>query len=88
MHLPSTLFPQSGGKLEEAAHKWVKDANVCSLYRISGDYDLLIIAKFHNTKEVDEWNQKIFADTELIERTSMSIVFGIEREGTSPGEIT
>jgi len=76
------------GKLGEAAHKWSKDANVCSLYRISGDYDLLIIAKFHNTKEVDEWNQKIFADTELIERTSTSIVFGIEKEGTNPGEIT
>jgi len=75
------------GKLQEAAKKWSNDANVCSLYRISGDYDLLIIGKFHNTKEVDEWNQKIFADTELIERTSTSIVFGIEREGTNPNEI-
>ncbi len=76
------------GKLEEAAQKWGKDPNVCSLHRISGEYDMVLIAKFHNTKELNKWNQKIAADTENIERTNTSIVFETEKEGAIPNEIT
>jgi len=75
------------GKLEPAAQKWAKDPNVCSLHRISGEYDMVITAKFHNTKELNKWNQKITADKELIERTNTSLVFATEKEGMGPNEI-
>ena len=75
------------GRLETAASKWAKDPNVCALHRISGEYDMLLTVKFHNTKELNEWNQKIVADTENIYRTDTSLVFNTEKEGTAPNEI-
>ncbi len=74
------------GRLEAVASKWAKASNVSALYRISGDYDLVLIAKFHNTKELDEFNQKMFSD-ELIARTNTSLVFSTKKEGMGPNEI-
>lgn len=75
------------GKLNQAAQKWGKDPNVCSLHRVSGEYDMIITAKFHNTNELNEWNQKIVADTENIERTNTCLVFATEKEAILPNEI-
>ncbi len=74
------------GQLEAAAAKWAKHPNVCALYRISGEYDLVLIAKFHNTKELDTFNQEMFSD-ELIARTNTSLAFSAKKEGPNPNEI-
>ena len=75
------------GKLVEAAQKYAQDPNVCSTYTITGEYDMLVIAKFHDTKELEQWNQKMTQDTEYIERVNTSLVFTTQKERTNPNKI-
>ncbi len=75
------------GKLREAGKKWAKDRNVCAVYRITGKSDLVIIAKFKNTKELNSWNQRIVGDTANIDRVNTSIVFEGEKDPVTPNEI-
>jgi DNA-binding Lrp family transcriptional regulator len=75
------------GKMGAAEKKWSKSPNVCSIYRISGDYDLLIIAKFKDMKELDVWSNTLFDDAEVIARTNTSVVFGGEKEGVNPNRV-
>ncbi len=75
------------GKMAAAEKKWAKDTNVCSLYRISGDYDIMIIAKFRSMGDLDKWSDRIFDDAEIIERTNTSIAFGAEKEGVNPNRV-
>ncbi len=75
------------GKVKEAAAKFINDPNVCSVYDISGRYDFLVIAKFHNVKELDNWDNKILQETELIERLNTSIAFNTPKESTNTNKI-
>lgn len=75
------------GKLTEAAEKYAKSAPVCSLYTITGEYDMVIVAKFPNTKQLQYWNEKMTQDTEFIERINTSLVFNVKKEGTNPNKI-
>ncbi|MBU2100592.1 Lrp/AsnC family transcriptional regulator [Candidatus Micrarchaeota archaeon] len=76
----------SKGQLEEAAQKWAKEKNVCSVYRVTGKYDVVVIAKFKNTEELNEFNKRMVKD-ELIERTNTSIVFQTTKESPNPEEL-
>lgn len=75
------------GKMEEAAEKLAKDPKVCSVFDVSGEYDMMAIAKFYNTKELDRWDKKLLKDTELIERINTSIVFTAKKESTNVNKI-
>jgi len=75
------------GQLEEAAEKYAKDPFVCASYRITGDYDMLLIVKLHNTKELNEWNKIMTSDSKLIERTNTSLAIHVKKEGTTPTKI-
>lgn len=72
------------GKLVEASEKYSKEPGVCSTYTVTGEYDMVLVAKFHNTKELEKWNQKMTQDTEFIERINTSLVFTMQKEGTNP----
>ncbi len=74
------------GQLEEAAQKWAKHNNVSSVYRITGEYDIVVIAKFKNTQQLNEFNQKMVKDP-LIQRTNTSLVFNTPKENTNPKQI-
>lgn len=75
------------GKLVEAGEKYSKEPGVCSTYTVTGEYDMVLVAKFHNTKELEGWNQKMTQDTEFIERINTSLVFTTQKEGTNPNGI-
>ncbi len=75
------------GKLIEASEKYSKEPGVCSAYTVTGEYDMVLVAKFHNTKELEKWNQRMTQDTELIERINTSLVFTTQKEGTNPNGI-
>lgn len=75
------------GKLVEAAEKYSEEPGVCSTYTVTGEYDMVLVAKFHNTKELQKWNQKMTQDTEFIERINTSLVFTTQKEGTNPNKI-
>ncbi len=74
-------------KNKEAAALLAADPNVCSVYDISGNYDFLVIAKFHSTKELDTWDNKLLQETELIGRLNTSIAFNSPKESTNTNRI-
>ena len=76
-----------GGKLTITSEKYATDPHVCALYTISGEYDMVIVAKFHNRSELQEWNEKMTQDTEHIERVNTSLCFSTPREATNPNKI-
>jgi len=75
------------GKMVDIEQMLSKDPNVCICYRISGVYDVMVIAKFHNTNELDDWTKQLLTETNSIDRTNTSIVFTRGREETTPSEI-
>ena len=76
-----------GGKLTETSEKYATDPHVCSLYTISGEYDMVLVAKFHNRNQLQNWNEKMTQDTEHIERVNTSFCFSNPKEGTNPNKI-
>ena len=77
-------------KVKEATARFVKDRNVCAVYYIAGEYDLLVITKFKNTQEFSEWLARVNnpkANADFIERMNSSIVFGVMKEGFTPNKI-
>ena len=74
------------GKLKATEQMLSKDPNVCICYRISGVYDIMVIAKFHNTNELDAWTNKMLAESTSIDRTNTSIVFTKGKEQLTPSE--
>ena len=76
-----------GAKFREAAEFLVKEKHVCSVYMITGEHDVLAVAKFKHMSEMDQWTQDILKKTDVIERTSTSVVFDPFKESTVPNEI-
>ncbi|MCX6801865.1 MAG: Lrp/AsnC family transcriptional regulator [Candidatus Diapherotrites archaeon] len=75
------------GKLIDAA-KWLSaDSNVCAVYRITGVYDIAVIAKFRNTRELNDWNMRALANSDLIDRMNTSLVFDALKEGAIPNKL-
>ena len=74
-------------KNKEAAALLATDPNVCSVYDRSGEFDLLVIARFHNVKELDEWDNKLLKETEMIASLNTSIAFNTPKETTNPNKI-
>lgn len=75
------------GKLVEAARKYAQDPHTCAVYTITGEYDVVVIAKFHDRQELHKWNEKMTQDTEYIERVNTSLVFTTQKEATNPNKI-
>ncbi len=72
--------------LEATANKWAQDPHVCAAYRVTGETDFVLVAKFRNTKELDKFNQAMFAD-ESVNRTNTSLVFSAAKEGQLPNRV-
>jgi len=53
--------------------------HVYAVYDITGDWDVLILGKFRNIKELDNFVKSLLADPR-IERTSTSIVLNVVKE--------
>jgi DNA-binding Lrp family transcriptional regulator len=75
------------GKLIEAAERILEEEHVSSVYRITGEYDIVVVAKFRTMDELNLWNQKMSKMTDMIERTNTSLVWSVYKEGTTPNEI-
>jgi DNA-binding Lrp family transcriptional regulator len=75
------------GKLMDAAKWFAADDNVCAVYRITGVYDIAVIAKFKNTRELNDWNRRVAASTDHVERMNTSLVFDSLKEGSAPNKL-
>jgi len=67
------------GKIRETALKLSEHPNIIALYDITGEYDLLLIARFRRIKELDEF-VKWLNSLETISRTVTSIVLKTVKE--------
>jgi len=69
----------SKGKLKEVEEKIKSENNVVAVYDVTGGYDAIIIARFHNSSHLEKftrWMQEI----DFVESVSTSIVLNIIKE--------
>ena len=71
------------GKLGEFFAKYSEHPNICSIYNISGKYDLAILGKFHNTEKLDEFLNTLLTEAS-VGSTNTSLIFRTIRESFSP----
>lgn len=72
-----------GGHLEEVQKKFSKDANVCSIYDITGEYDTTFVTKFKSTEEMNKFVKEL-AGHKYVVRTSTKLILNIVKESFIP----
>lgn len=73
----------TGGHLEEIEGKYSRHKSVCAVYDVTGGFDMVIVAKFKNTSELNSFVKKLMAEKH-VERTNTSLVLNIIKEETAP----
>lgn len=76
------------GNLVEARKLFATDPNVCSVYSISGEYDLAVFARFRDTEDAEKWSQRILSRADMIQRTNTSFVIEAVRERIAPNDLS
>ncbi len=69
----------SRGKMISVQDKISKNSNVVNVYDITGEWDSMIIARFHNRRELNKFIKWI-SGMEYVERTYTQIVLNIVKE--------
>lgn len=69
----------SKGKLFEVEEKIASNKNVFAVYDITGDFDILVIAKFKNRKSLDSFIKKI-QTYNFLERTETVMILNTIKE--------
>ncbi len=73
----------TGGHLEEIEKKYSKHKNVCAVYDVTGGFDMVMVAKFKETRELNGFVKKLMAEKH-VERTNTSLVLNIIKEENVP----
>jgi|GEM_PF-70308 len=76
----------SKGMLRYVEESVAKDPNVTSVYDITGEYDIAIIAWFRSRHELDNFVKKL-QSMEYVERTHTKLILNIIVEGVKKGLI-
>jgi len=69
----------SKGKLLEVGNEIAKLDGVCAVYDVTGDSDVIIIAKFRNRKELSSFTKKILS-MHFVERTNTKVALTTIKE--------
>ncbi len=69
----------SRGKMISVQDNISKNSNVVNVYDITGDWDSMIVARFHNRRELNKFIKWI-SSMEFVERTYTQIVLNIVKE--------
>ena len=67
------------GKLIEVERKIAVDPNVFAVYDTTGDFDAVILARFHNRRKMDAFLKKI-QTFDFVERTNTKLVLSTIKE--------
>jgi len=67
------------GKTSEIEDKIAKHPNVCSVYHVTGESDVIIIAKFRNRRSLDDFIKK-FMFMKYVDKTNTQIVLKTTKE--------
>jgi Lrp/AsnC family transcriptional regulator for asnA, asnC and gidA len=71
-----------GGHLEELQKKFSENANVCSIYDITGEYDTMFVTKFKDTESLNTFIKEL-AGQKFVLRTNTKLVLNVIKEGHS-----
>lgn len=72
------------GFMGEVESKLKENSNVCQLFAVTGEYDLLLIAKFRNTEELDTFTRSFLQKIQGVQRTNTSLVLETLKERLNP----
>ncbi|MBI2971549.1 MAG: Lrp/AsnC family transcriptional regulator [Candidatus Aenigmarchaeota archaeon] len=72
----------SKGKLIEVEEKIAKKHNVYGVYDITGDSDALVLARFRNREEMNDFVKSLLA-MEYVERTNTHLILNVVKESMS-----
>lgn len=67
------------GKLLEVEKKLTKDPRVYGVYDVTGEWDSIILARFRNREELNEFIKSVLA-TENVERTYTQVVLNVLKD--------
>lgn len=80
------LVRVEGPYIREVEGELSKHPNVVALYDVTGEYDVVVIAKFKNMKEVDGFIKGLLRDRR-IQRTVTSVALNTVKEYYCPREL-
>ena len=69
----------SKGKLLETEREIAKNPNVCAVYDVTGEVDVIVIAKFKNRRELSKFTKSLLA-MPFVERTNTRVVLTTIKE--------
>ncbi|MBD3311846.1 winged helix-turn-helix transcriptional regulator [archaeon] len=72
------------GYLREVEERLVAHSNVCQVFVVTGEYDLIVVAKFKNTKALQEFIRDFLQKMTGTERTNTSVVLTTVKERLNP----
>lgn len=70
----------SKGKLFEVEKKIATHPNVFAVYDVTGDFDVVVVAKFPTRRRMDEFLKKI-QTFDFVERTRTMLILNVVKEG-------
>jgi len=73
------LMSVEGPYLEEVEHEVAKSKNVLALYDVTGEFDVLVIARFKSIAELDRFIKGLLKNPR-IKRTTTSVVLRVVKE--------
>lgn len=68
-----------GGKIVEIEKEIAKEKNVTAVYDVTGDFDVIVVAKFENRKKLDEFVKKLLS-IKSVTRTYTMLVLNVVKE--------
>ncbi len=72
------------GELNYVEEQLINHPNVCQLFIVTGEFDLMLIAKFNNSVELNEFLRGFLQQIKGTERTNTSIVLETSKEHLNP----
>lgn len=72
------------GSLRDVEQQLINHPKVCQSFVVTGEYDLIIIAKFKNTSELNDFIRNFLQEIKGTERTNTNVVLSTLKERLNP----
>ncbi|MCS7119250.1 MAG: Lrp/AsnC ligand binding domain-containing protein [Archaeoglobaceae archaeon] len=68
-----------GGQIVEIEEEIAKEKNVTAVYDVTGDFDILVVAKFENREKLNEFVKKLLS-MKSVKKTYTMLVLNVVKE--------
>ncbi len=69
------------GLLEDVEQKLIAHPNVVQVFTVTGSFDIMFIAKFHDTNELNQFIRNTLQKTEGIKHSNTNLILSTLKEG-------